>query len=127
MQNPDLAASDQPVQFSTGRAPLVSIEHTVRSMKFYNVAEHEMDSLSLLNTLQVGFASAGTLFIGIALPDAYSWVFPTAGVAPVDGKKCAFFVVAALACYFSAWWHGNRAKKIWKKIGTETHASGKTT
>ena len=111
---------DQPIQFESARTSTVRVQHTVRTMKFYNVAEHEMESLSLLNSLQVGFASAGALFAGIALPDAYSYAFPPTGSPREDAGRFIAFGVIALACFLACKWNRKRAVTMWNKIGSET-------
>jgi hypothetical protein len=107
-------------QFESGRSASVTVELTVRTMKFYNVAEHELDSLSLLNTLQIGFASAGTFLLGLAAPDVLTMLFPVTGAPPADLKKALIFGVLAVAFYVFTWLARDKQKRMWGKIGSET-------
>jgi hypothetical protein len=109
------------VSVASGTTAMVTVEHTARKMKFYNVAENELDTLSMLNTLRSGFASAGALCFGVALPDAFSALFPSTSVAVTpDMRKIVSFAVAAALFFAVSLWPRNRAAKIWRKIGSET-------
>lgn len=112
------------VSVTSGTTAIVTVEHTARKMKFYNVAENELDTLSMLNTLRSGFASAGALCFGVALPDAFSALFPPASAAsPPDVRKVVAFTFAAALFFAVSLWPRSRAAKIWRKIGSETMPS----
>lgn len=107
-----------PVGFDGGRPTHVTVAHSERTMTMHSVTESEVESLSMLNDLQVAFASVGTLFIGVALPDAYSWAFDPAGQA--DWRKPVFFTVVAIAFYVAVLWPRRRANKVWERIASQT-------
>src|SRR4051812_29205405 len=89
--------------FESGRSSTVTVEHTARTVKYYNVAEHEMESIALLNSLQIGAAGVGTLFVSMALADLFAMIFAAPGTGESLAVKITAEAIPALACYALVW------------------------
>lgn len=112
------AKPGETLTFDSPRAATVQVEYTMRAMKFYHVAQNEMDSLSLLNDFQSGLLGAAVLCLGVAVPESYSAIWGP--VAAGDGKKALTFWVLGVVCLVLAALLRKRASGIWAMIGRET-------
>jgi ABC-type glycerol-3-phosphate transport system permease component len=118
-----LAPDTQPVSASTTLGATVQSYYAQRNMNIYPVAEHELESLSLMSTLNQALVAIGigliSLAVGVFVTYAFSETVTPEGnvltklVAPL---LVLFGVVALGLCK----WTLNKRRMIWGRIVAES-------
>ena len=93
-------------------------------MKFYSVAESELELVSLLNTLSVLLFSIGAFLLAIAAPVVFDLISSAcAGPAKTDGeiRRVGLTIVGlgipAILCFIGGYIAILKRSAKWKKIG----------
>ncbi len=101
------------------RGATVQSYYARRNMSFYPVAEHELESLSLMNTLNSALLTVSvgliTLAIGIWVSAAFSDKLTPAGAVMQDFAAPILMVLGFVVLYFCRWTRSKR-DAVWKKI-----------
>jgi hypothetical protein len=111
------------VSVETHRGATVESYYACRNVKIYPIAEHELDALTTMNTLNTVLLTVGvglvSLAAGIWITDLFTEKVTPEGV--VLAKFGAWvLVVLGLICFLGCWWAGRRRKTMWGRVVKES-------
>lgn len=113
----------QPVSVDTSRGATVESYYASRNVKIYPIAEHELDALTTMNTLNTVLMTVGVGLVslagGIWITDIFTEKVTPEGV--VLSKFGAWvLVVLGIICFAGCGWTWRRRKTMWGRVVRES-------
>jgi hypothetical protein len=107
---------DRAVSMETVRGATVESYYACRNMKIYPIAEHELDALTTMNTLNTVLLTVGVGLIslagGIWITDLFTERVTPEGVV-LSKFGTWVLVVLGLLCFAGCGWAWRRRKTMW--------------
>jgi FtsH-binding integral membrane protein len=111
------------VSVETPRGATVESYYACRNVKIYPIAEHDLDALTTMNTLNTVLLTVGVGLIslagGIWITDLFTeTVTPEGAVLSKFGAWV--LVILGVICFAGCWWTWRRRKMMWGRVVKES-------